>query len=142
MHRRRRDDLMTSSEMAASIKPPTKLSTEEDDVSRRDSESSADFMKSNEELQATMIPEDDSANPATGQPTWTILSDTEIKSVLVVASFAAAISPFSTSTYYPVVTAIARDLGVSVSKINLTMSSYQVRALHNRAGEEIESEWA
>lgn len=142
MHRRRRDDLMTSPEMAASIKPPTKLSTEEDDVSRRDSESSADFMKSNEELQATMMPEDDGANPATDQPTWTILSDTEIKSVLVVASFAAAISPFSTSTYYPVVTAIARDLGVSVSKINLTMSSYQVRVLYNRAGEEIESEWA
>nr|A0A3G1DIJ8.1 RecName: Full=MFS-type transporter M6; AltName: Full=Squalestatin S1 biosynthesis cluster protein M6 [Phoma sp. MF5453]AMY15063.1 MFS transporter [Phoma sp. MF5453] len=126
MHRRRRDNLMTPAEMVASMKPPQSLSTEDDDGSRRDSESSADVLKSNEEFQARMIPEDDDANSVTAQPTWTVLSDTEIKSVLVVASFAAAISPFSTSTYYPAVFAISQDLGVSVSKINLTMSSYQI----------------
>ncbi|OCK83327.1 MFS general substrate transporter [Lepidopterella palustris CBS 459.81] len=46
--------------------------------------------------------------------------------VILTASFASIISPFSTSIYYPAVTALSKDLGVSVSLINLTISTYQI----------------
>tara|TARA_R110002060_G_scaffold78251_1_gene91108 strand:+ start:299 stop:592 length:294 start_codon:yes stop_codon:yes gene_type:complete len=47
--------------------------------------------------------------------------------VILTASIASIISPFSTGVYYPAVTALSKDLGVSVSLINLTISTYQVR---------------
>lgn len=117
-------------EMAASTPPSHGLPTEDDKVQWNHDETTMDAIKSNEQLQATVEPgEEAHTTSASAQPTWTVLSESEIKSLLIVASFAAAVSPFSTSTYYPAVTAIAQDLGVSVSQINLTISSYQVRAL-------------
>jgi hypothetical protein len=47
--------------------------------------------------------------------------------VILTASFASIISPFSTGVYYPAVTVTAQDLGVSITLINLTISTYQVR---------------
>lgn len=46
--------------------------------------------------------------------------------VILTASIASIISPFSTGVYYPAVTALSKDLGVSVSLINLTISTYQI----------------
>lgn len=79
--------------------------------------------------QPTSAPVESDTAPAPTQPPWTVLRENEIKSFLIVAAFAAAVSPFSTSTYYPSVVAISRHLGVSVSRINLTISTYQVFAL-------------
>jgi hypothetical protein len=141
MHRRRQDAPIPPVQMAALTTPSHGFPTKDDDVPWHDSETSTEAMKSNEQLQATVAPEEeDNTTLASAQPTWTVLSDYEIKSLLIVASFAAAVSPFSTSTYYPAVIAIAHDLGVSVSQINLTISSYQVRSPDVRAGEEFDHE--
>lgn len=128
MHRRHRYTHEAPVEMAASTTPSQSSSVKLDDVPWEDSETSTDAMKSNEQLQATFAPEEEEATSVSTHAAWTVLSDSEIKSLLILASFAAAISPFSTSTYYPAVTALAQDLGVSVSQINLTISSYQVRS--------------
>lgn len=54
------------------------------------------------------------------------LPESQRASLLAVASLAAAISPASTTTYYPAVTALAQELQVSVSRINWTISTYQI----------------
>lgn len=54
------------------------------------------------------------------------LPEKEKIALLLAASFAAVISPFSTGTYYPSIDVLARDLNVSVSLINLTVSTYQI----------------
>jgi hypothetical protein len=59
-------------------------------------------------------------------PAYSALSEFQRSSLLSVASFAAAISPASTTTYYPAVTSLASDLQVSVTLINLSISTYQV----------------
>jgi hypothetical protein len=59
-------------------------------------------------------------------PAYSALSEFQRSSLLLVASFAAAISPASTTTYYPAVTSLASDLQVSVTLINLSISTYQV----------------
>ena len=50
----------------------------------------------------------------------------EKKSLIFMVGFAAMISPFASGSYYPAVNELSRDLGVSVTLINLTISTYQV----------------
>lgn len=75
---------------------------------------------------------DDTGEPCVVQiavdtrPAYSALSESERSFLLIVASLAATISPASTTTYYPALTALARDLQVSVTLINLTISTYQV----------------
>ncbi|EME41515.1 hypothetical protein DOTSEDRAFT_73810 [Dothistroma septosporum NZE10] len=97
---------------------------QEDDPNRRDSGTSPKDRSSDESSKAA-FPEPDNDFESAERP-WTLLSETKVKSLLVVASLAAITSPLSTSTYYPSIVAIAQDLGVSVAKANLTISSYQI----------------
>lgn len=46
--------------------------------------------------------------------------------IMIAACSSSAVSPFSTSIYYPAVPALSQKLGVPVTLINLTISSYQV----------------
>ena len=48
------------------------------------------------------------------------------KVILVVGSFAAFFSPVSSNIYFPAINTIAKDLHVSLSQINLTVTTYQV----------------
>jgi MFS family permease len=59
-------------------------------------------------------------------PEYSALSERQRAWLLAFASLAAGISPASSTTYYPAVTSLARDLQVSVSLINLTISTYQI----------------
>ncbi|EME41510.1 hypothetical protein DOTSEDRAFT_73804 [Dothistroma septosporum NZE10] len=77
-------------------------------------------------LDTTIAGSEQTPPPPPPQPPWTVLSEGQKKLYLIIAAFAAAISPFSTSTYYPSVVALAQDFNVSVSKINLTISTYQI----------------
>ena len=56
----------------------------------------------------------------------TTLSEVEKRLVIVIASFAAFISPISASIYYPALDPLASDLGVTPSTINLTITAYMV----------------
>jgi hypothetical protein len=60
------------------------------------------------------------------RPAYSALAESQRSFLLIVASLAATISPASTTTYYPALTSLARDLSVSVTLINLTISTYQV----------------
>lgn len=60
------------------------------------------------------------------RPAYSALAESQRSFLLIVASLAATISPASTTTYYPALTSLARDLSVSVTLINLTISTYQI----------------
>ncbi|KAK8859127.1 major facilitator superfamily domain-containing protein [Apiospora arundinis] len=57
---------------------------------------------------------------------YNALTHRQRATLLFFASCAATISPASSTTYFPAVTSLARDLQVSVSLINLTISVYQI----------------
>jgi hypothetical protein len=58
---------------------------------------------------------------------YSVLPHGEKAFVIVVGSFAALISPLSSSVYLPALNSLARDMNVSVSLINLTITTYLVR---------------
>jgi hypothetical protein len=60
------------------------------------------------------------------QPPHTILTEKEKIFTIIVASFAAFISPVSAAIYFPALPSLSRDLHVSISTINLTITVYMV----------------
>ncbi|KAJ4147336.1 hypothetical protein LMH87_001867 [Akanthomyces muscarius] len=67
--------------------------------------------------------------PSAGEisPTRTpTLSETSKISVILTASFAAIISPISSSIYFPALNSLAEDLHVSISLITLTVTTYLI----------------
>ena len=62
-----------------------------------------------------------------GEAPYSVLPHAEKAFVIVVGSFAAVISPLSSSIYLPSLDSLARDMDVSVSLINLTITTYLVR---------------
>lgn len=75
------------------------------------------------EVHAETIEENDSSKL---DEAYSALSESHRTALLSLASMAAGISPASTTTYYPAITSMAKDLHVSISLLNLTMSTYQV----------------
>lgn len=57
---------------------------------------------------------------------YSVYSARQKKVILVAGSFAAFFSPVSSNIYFPAITTIAKDLHVSLSQINLTVTTYQV----------------
>lgn len=65
--------------------------------------------------------------PQTHQtPDYCVLPEWEKIALMLTASFAAIISPISSSIYLPAVNVLSRDLNVSISLINVTISTYLV----------------
>lgn len=60
------------------------------------------------------------------EPPYSILSEPRKKITIVIASFAAFISPVSGNIYYPSLGALANNYHVSNSTINLTVTVYMV----------------
>lgn len=71
---------------------------------------------SSQELEAQQPPE----------PPFSILSPGEKRFVIVIASLAALFSPLSANIYYPALNTLSEDLHESLSKINLTITTYLV----------------
>jgi len=63
------------------------------------------------------------------EPPYTILTEKQKIFTIIMASFAAFISPVSSSIYYPALNSLSRDLHVSVSKINLSITVYMVSSI-------------
>lgn len=59
-------------------------------------------------------------------PPYTTFSEKDKIFTVIIASFAALISPISASIYYPALNPLAADLHVQVSTINLTITVYMV----------------
>lgn len=67
------------------------------------------------------------ANAAVADAPYSVLPAGEKIFVIIAGSFAALISPLSSSVYLPALDSLARDMDVSVSLINLTITTYLVR---------------
>lgn len=61
---------------------------------------------------------------------YTIFSAREKASIIVLVSFLAIISPLSGSIYLPALTSIADSLQLSISLVNLTVTTYLVSVMH------------
>jgi hypothetical protein len=64
--------------------------------------------------------------PQMDEAPHTILTEKQKIFTVILASFAAFISPVSSSIYYPALNSLACDLHVTVSTINLTITVYMV----------------
>ncbi|KAI9744930.1 MAG: hypothetical protein M1818_001856 [Claussenomyces sp. TS43310] len=62
----------------------------------------------------------------TAEPPYSVFSNVEKRLYAWVASVAAFASPVSAAIYFPALTTLAADLNTSVSKINLTITTYMI----------------
>ena len=76
---------------------------------------------------AAGVPIQHTPHGSEGPPYSTFSEPMKIFTILL-ASFAAIISPISASIYFPALNTLARDLHVSTTSINLTITTYMVRA--------------
>ncbi len=63
---------------------------------------------------------------AAAEAPWSVFPSKEKAFVIIVGSFAALISPLSSSIYLPALNSLAHDMDVSISLINLTITTYLV----------------
>lgn len=57
---------------------------------------------------------------------YSVFTGVQKQLIIVTAALASSFSPLSANIYYPALNALAKDLGVSSSQINLTITSYMV----------------
>ncbi|KAK9381437.1 major facilitator superfamily domain-containing protein [Kockiozyma suomiensis] len=57
---------------------------------------------------------------------YSVFSPQKKRALCAAATCTGLLSPFSTSIYFPSITQVATDLGVSVEKINLTVTTYMI----------------
>lgn len=60
------------------------------------------------------------------QEEYSVFTARQKKIILIAGSFAGFFSPLSSNVYFPALNTIAKDLRVSISHINLTVTTYQV----------------
>jgi hypothetical protein len=100
-----------------------------------------DGNKSKAESQQDGIVEDEKTEPATqdlavtksqgaesGGKNYSSFGPWQKRMIVFTATMGAFFSPFTAQIYFPALTSIAKDLHVSNSKINLTMTTYMVRS--------------
>ena len=64
------------------------------------------------------------------EPPFYIFTSNERRFIVVMASLAALFSPLSANIYYPALNTLSEELHQSLSKINLTITTYLVRQLN------------
>lgn len=67
-------------------------------------------------------------NVVTSRPSYTVFTKGQKRFISLVASFAAMFSTLMSYIYYPALVPMSRSLGVSVTLINLTVTSYLIVA--------------
>ena len=72
----------------------------------------------------------DMAEQQDHEPPFSVFGAREKSFIVMIASLAALFSPLSTNVYYPALNTLSRDLHASLSKINLTITTYLVRSSH------------
>ena len=61
-----------------------------------------------------------------GTEPYSVFTPTQKRLIILTAALASSFSPLSANIYYPALNSIAKDLGVSPSRINLTITTYMV----------------
>jgi hypothetical protein len=106
----------------------------------QDKDEIKDGNSSNDESQQVDVIEHEKTEPTTEEITaiksqgaestgkdYSIFGPWQKKLIVLAGTMGAFFSPFTTQIYFPALTTIAKDLHVSNSKINLTMTTYMVR---------------
>ncbi|CVL06409.1 probable dityrosine transporter [Fusarium proliferatum] len=60
------------------------------------------------------------------EPPYTVFSDWEKVGIIILVSFLAMISPLSSTVFLPAIPSIAKDMDVSISLVNLTVTTYLI----------------
>lgn len=86
----------------------------------------------NQDIHQEVERQDDEVNeetpllrPPTTEP-YSVFTSTQKRLIILTAALASSFSPLSANIYYPALNSIAKDLGVSPSQINLTITTYMV----------------
>jgi hypothetical protein len=64
------------------------------------------------------------------KPAYTIFSNGQKLLIILIATLASVFSPLSANIYYPALSAIQKELGVSEAMLNMTITSYVVGLSH------------
>lgn len=129
---------VTASEAPASDHQPRDEVINKDET--QDQDEIKDGNSSNDESQQVDVIEYEKTEPTTEEITatksqgaestgkdYSIFGPWQKKLIVFAGTMGAFFSPFTTQIYFPALTTIAKDLHVSNSKINLTMTTYMVR---------------
>lgn len=65
-------------------------------------------------------------NSAEGHEPYSIFTRSQKLGIVILVAFASCFSPLSSFIYYPGLTAVAKDLHATLSKVNLTTTSYMI----------------
>jgi len=65
-------------------------------------------------------------SPSESASLYTVFSKGEVRFIIFIAAFAGLISPLSATIYFPALNVLSRDLKVSSSSINLTLTTYMI----------------
>ncbi|KAJ9485563.1 hypothetical protein VN97_g7790 [Penicillium thymicola] len=86
----------------------------------------------NQDIQQPVQRPDDEVNeetpllhPPTTEP-YSVFTSTQKRLIILTAALASSFSPLSANIYYPALNSIAKDLRVSPSQINLTITTYMI----------------
>ncbi|KAJ2976911.1 hypothetical protein NUW58_g7971 [Xylaria curta] len=89
--------------------------------------------QSNDDTARTAIPSNTAANadppserPVAAGETYSIFTTNEKRAIVLFASVGAFFSPLSAQIYFPALDVLSRDLGVSVTEVNLTVTTYMI----------------
>lgn len=76
-------------------------------------------------LKSETIPQEKEKNGHSNAP-YSGFTNLQRKQIAILVAFAAMFSPLSSFIYYPCIDSIAKDLGVTLELINLTITSYMI----------------
>ena len=85
-----------------------------------------DFREAHHDLESLSTEKPSEKDSLPASEIYSVFSVRQKKMILVAGSFAAFFSPLSSNVYFPALNTIAKDLHVSISQINLTVTTYQV----------------
>lgn len=68
----------------------------------------------------------DQDHPALSKEIYSVFTVPQKRAIILTGSFIAWFSPMTGSIYFPALNQIARDLGVSSAKVNITVTTYLV----------------
>ncbi|KAF7874213.1 hypothetical protein EAF04_002885 [Stromatinia cepivora] len=77
-------------------------------------------------LKETIDPVDEKKIPEQQDVPYTSFSTWEKRFLVLIATFACFFSPFTTQIYFPAINTIAKDLHVTSSQVNLTVTTYMI----------------
>ena len=97
------------------------VSVQQQDLDLQDTEGEKADSRTESEQQ-----EQETEEQPTQEPPFSVFSIREKRFIVIIASLAALFSPLSANIYYPALNTLSTDLHVSLSKINLTITTYLV----------------